>query len=98
MAPPKQEALPLDGPWRCPPLSLAARGATQLLIEVAGELLRGGGEHLCGDWCIADVDLALMLQRLIVHGDEVPAPLVRYAHRQWQRASVQAWVALPRSA
>jgi glutathione S-transferase len=85
------------GARRCPPLSLAARGATQLLIELAGELLQDGGGCLCGDWCIADVDLALMLQRLVIHGDEVPAPLVRYAQRQWQRPSVQAWVALPRT-
>jgi glutathione S-transferase len=83
---------------RCPPLSLAARGATQLLIEVAGELLRDGSGHLCGDWCIADTDLALMLQRLIAHGDDVPAPLIRYAQRQWERPAVQAWVALPRTA
>jgi glutathione S-transferase len=82
----------------CPPLSLAARGATQLLIEVAGELLRDGSGYLCGDWCIADVDLALMLQRLVMHGDEMPAPLVRYARHQWERPSVQAWVGLPRTA
>jgi glutathione S-transferase len=39
-----------------------------------------------------------MLQRLIAHGDDVPAPLIRYAQRQWERPAVQAWVALPRTA
>ena len=62
------------------------------------ELLRGGDAHVCGDWCIADTDLALMLQRLVAHGDELPAPLERYARRQWERPTVQAWLALPRQA
>jgi glutathione S-transferase len=81
---------------RRPALSLAARGAAQRLIEVAGELLRAGGDHVCGDWCIADTDLALMLQRLLTHGDGLPAPLERYARREWERPTVQAWLALPR--
>ena len=81
---------------RCPPLSLAGRSATQLLIEVASELLRSGAGTVCAGWCIADVDLALMLQRLIAHGDEVPTHLVEYANRQWSRESIQAWVRQPR--
>ena len=55
----------------------------------ASELLGYGGDNLCGDWSIADVDLALMLNRLIMNGDQVPLPLVRYAGAQWQRPSVQ---------
>ncbi|MEI9925683.1 MAG: hypothetical protein WDN50_21670 [Bradyrhizobium sp.] len=55
-------------------------------------MLSHGGDNLCGDWSIADVDLALMLNRLIVNGDEIPLPLVRYAGAQWERASVQGWV------
>ena len=86
------------GAQRRGPLSLAARGAAQRLIEVGGELLRSGADHVCGEWCIADTDLALMLQRLVAHGDELPAPLERYARRQWERPTVQAWLALPRPA
>ena len=81
---------------RRPALSLAARGAAQRLIEVAGGLLRAGADHVCGDWSIADTDLALMLQRLVAHGDGLPAPLEAYARRQWERPAIQAWLALPR--
>lgn len=35
-----------------------------------------------------------MLNRLVLNGDEVPAALVDYATFQWQRASVQRYVAL----
>jgi glutathione S-transferase len=35
-----------------------------------------------------------MLNRLILNGDEVPQLLVDYAAFQWQRASVQRYVAL----
>jgi glutathione S-transferase len=58
----------------------------------------GNPANLFGEWSIADVDLALMLNRLILNGDRVPAALVDYAQRQWQRPSVQAWVNLPRPA
>jgi glutathione S-transferase len=43
-------------------------------------------------WSIADVDLTLMLNRLILNGDEVPVRLVRHASTQWERPSVQQWV------
>ena len=55
-------------------------------------LLSHGGDNLCRGWSIADVDLALMLNRLIMNGDQVPLPLVRYAGAQWERPSVQNWV------
>ncbi|HGZ2178582.1 TPA: glutathione S-transferase, partial [Escherichia coli] len=38
--------------------------------------------------------LALMINRLVLHGDEVPERLVDYATFQWQRASVQRFIAL----
>src|SRR5580692_5325488 len=74
------------------PLSAAAQLSSRKLCAGAGELLRHGGEDLFGGWSIADVDLALMLHRLIVNGDEVPHPLVRYARAQWERPSIQRWV------
>jgi glutathione S-transferase len=80
------------------PLSAAATISAQKLYAAAGELLGHGGEHLFDRWCIADVDLALMLNRLIMNGDDAPAGLVRYAGAQWQRPSVQQWVGKERLA
>jgi glutathione S-transferase len=75
-----------------PPLSEAARIAAQKLCAAAAVLLGHGGDHLFDRWCIADVDLALMLNRLVMNGDEVSADLARYAGVQWRRPSVQQWV------
>ncbi|OGH05099.1 MAG: glutathione S-transferase [Candidatus Lambdaproteobacteria bacterium RIFOXYD1_FULL_56_27] len=74
------------------PLSTAAQAAVSSLFGVAEGLLSGTGEQLFGDWCIADTDLALMLNRLVLNGDEVPPRLAAYASKQWQRPSVQLWV------
>lgn len=78
------------------PLSPAAQQAARKLLDAAQAWLGDGREHLLGAWCLADTDLALMLQRLILAGDAVPAILQTYAARQWQRPGVQAWLALPR--
>ena len=80
------------------PLSEAALQAAQKLFVAADRLLAHGGEHLFDAWCIADLDLALMLKRLIVNGDAVPPHLVEYAQRQWARPSAQLWVNQPRPA
>ena len=66
--------------------------AADKLIAAAQKWLAEGDDYLFGQWSIADVDLAVMLNRLILNGDPVPARLVAYAQRQWQRPSVQAWV------
>ena len=80
------------------PLSPAAESAARKLIGAAQALLADGRENLFGQWSIADVDLALMLNRLILNGDAVPLALVKYAQRQWQRPAVQEWVKLQRPA
>ncbi|MDQ0037538.1 glutathione S-transferase [Variovorax boronicumulans] len=74
------------------PLSPAALASAQTLFHVAESLLPSGAQNLFGDWSIADVDLALMLNRLVLNGDPVPARLAAYAAHQWQRPSVQRWV------
>ena len=81
-----------------PPLDEAGRAAADKLFDVADRLLPAGAPHLFGDWSLADTDLAMMLQRLVTHGDPVPAHLAAYAQAQWQRPSVLAWRALPRTA
>ncbi|WP_458375435.1 glutathione transferase [Pseudomonas pergaminensis] len=77
---------------KMPPLSPVAEAAAAKLIRAAQALLAGNPPYLFGEWSIADVDLAVMLNRLILNGDSVPAELVEYARRQWQRPSAQAWV------
>jgi glutathione S-transferase len=75
-----------------PALSPQAIAATDKLFAAALQLLEGRTENLFGDWSIADVDLAMMLQRLVAHGDPVPQRLADYAKRQWRRPSVQQWI------
>jgi glutathione S-transferase len=77
-------------------LSSEAEISSQKLFAAAIELLDHGGESLFGTWSIADVDLALMLNRLVLNGDEVPMSLVHYATTQWGRPSVQEWVRIKR--
>ena len=79
---------------RAEPLTAAGQQAAEKLIAAAGALLPVGQTTLFGAWSIADTDLALMLNRLIMNGDDVPARLAEYAHMQWQRPSVQRWLAL----
>lgn len=78
------------------PLSHAAQEAARKLFKAAESLLAHGGDYIFGTWTIADVDLALMLNRLVLNGDDVPPALRAYAGRQWERESVQTWVALQR--
>jgi len=79
------------------PLSDEARAAADKLLHATTAWLAGGGDNLFGDWCIADTDLAVMLNRLVMNGDEVPAQITAYAKRQWARPSVQSWLARQRA-
>jgi glutathione S-transferase len=81
-----------------PPLSREGKAAAERLFAVAESVLPPGGTNLFGEWSIADTDLALMLNRLVMHGDPVPERLAAYARHQWQRPSVQRWVQQPRQA
>lgn len=73
------------------PLSPAAQAAAERLIGIAERLVTG--EHLFGQWCIADTELALALNRLILNGDPVPKRLTAWCAAQWQRDSVRRWIA-----
>jgi glutathione S-transferase len=75
-----------------PPLSPAAVKAVEKLVRVAGQLIPAAGGNLFGAWCLADTDLAMMLQRLVHNGDPVPAPLAAFAGAQWQRPSARAYI------
>lgn len=73
------------------PLSDAARAAADKLLVAAERLIQG--PYLFEQWCVADLDLATMLQRLITTGEPVPEKVAAYAAAQWQRPSVQQWLA-----
>jgi len=79
------------------PLSEAAKAETAKLFDAADDLIKDGTENLFQNWCIADTDLALMLNRLVMNGDYVPEKLKTYALHQWERPSVQLWVKLKHS-
>jgi glutathione S-transferase len=76
----------------CAPLSETAQQAAAKLVHVA-ECLVQGPQHLFGAWSLADTDLAILLSRLVRNGDPVPAKLRDYVEFQWQRPSLQAWLA-----
>ncbi len=70
------------------PLSAAGLRATAKLLGVAERLVPADAGPLFGVWCIADTDLAMMLQRLVKTGHAVPARLRDFAERQWERPAV----------
>ncbi|CAO96231.1 glutathione transferase [Erwinia tasmaniensis] len=78
---------------RFTPLDEAARYDAARLIDAVERLLPENQQNLFGEWSIADTDLAVMLNRLALHHDPLPPRLADYAHFQWQRASVQRWLA-----
>lgn len=79
-------------------LSEEAQKAATKLIEAVEPLLAHGRPTLFAQWCIADVDLAMMLQRLNLNGHALPPKLKAYAEANWARPSVAKWNALPRGA
>jgi glutathione S-transferase len=80
------------------PLSAAARHDAAKLIEVAERSVPADGGSLFGEWSLADSELAFMLHRLILTGEDLPSRLRAWAEREWQRPSAQAYVAHARPA
>jgi len=74
------------------PLSAAGEAAADRLLRVADLLIAEGATSLFGPWCIADSELALMLHRLILNGNEVPNKIRHFAEVQWRRPSVCEFV------
>jgi len=64
------------------PASSNAKDETDKLFSATQALLGSRSDYLLGEWRIADLDLAAMLNRLILHGDPVVSQLVAYASRQ----------------
>jgi glutathione S-transferase len=74
------------------PLSAEGQAAARRLIDTASRLVPDGATSLFSTWCQADSDLAFMLQRLVLNGDDLPARLRKFVDAQWARPSVQKWV------
>ncbi len=74
------------------PLSAKGEVAAQRLVKASERLISEGRTTLFASWCIADTDLAMMLQRLNLNGYPLPAKVKAYAEAQWQRPSVRKWV------
>jgi glutathione S-transferase len=79
------------------PLSETAQAARRRLLAACERLLKPGQNTLFGAWCLADTDLALMLQRLNLNGDELPQAVKAYAEANWSRPSVVKWLSHARS-
>lgn len=75
------------------PLSDAAQRAVKKLFAAADALVPAGEGPLFGAWCVADTDLAMMLQRLVRCGDDVPARLRAYAQTQFERPAIKEFEA-----
>jgi glutathione S-transferase len=71
------------------PLLATATAAEEKLFAASGVLLAAESENLFGEWCIADIGLAMRLNCLVTHGDLAPEKLIDYAYCQWQRPSVR---------
>jgi glutathione S-transferase len=76
------------------PLSERAEAARLRIARIAAALIPVGNAFVAGEFSIADVDLATLLQRLVHNGDPLPAHLIEYANAVWRRPSIEKWLGL----
>jgi glutathione S-transferase len=86
---------PLDILPPLSPLSGTALRAVEKLVSVSERVVPEDGGSLFGAWCMADTDLAMMLQRLVKTNQALPERLRRFAEREWQRPSVRGYADHP---
>jgi glutathione S-transferase len=75
------------------PMSDKARDEAAELERIALAAIPDDRPAMFGTWCIADIDLALALMRLIANQDPIDRRLVNYALAQFDRKSVHRFVA-----
>jgi glutathione S-transferase len=75
------------------PFSADGKRAVEKLLGAADRLVPAGSGPLFGDWCIADTDFAMMLQRLVKSGTDVAPKIRAYADAQWEHPAVQEFCA-----
>jgi glutathione S-transferase len=78
------------------PLSQAGQKAVARLLAACERLIHESRPTLFGQWCIADADLSMMLQRLNANADPLPAKVKAYVEANWARPSIQKWSARTR--
>ena len=78
------------------PLSAGGQRAAEKLLGAADRLVPAEGGPLFTTWCIADTELAMMLQRLVKTGHAVPAKIRAYVDAQWERPAVKEYCARTR--
>ncbi len=74
------------------PLNKEGEDSVARLLRVADTVISETRTTLFAQWCIADADFGLMLNRVVKHGQRVPAKVARYVEANWQRPSVREWV------
>jgi glutathione S-transferase len=74
------------------PFTPPGETAAAHLLKVVDRVLAPGASTVFEHFSIVDVDLSLMLHRLIVPGDPVPDRLRTYAEQVWSRPSVREFV------
>lgn len=79
------------------PLGEAARRAADTLVAAAQTWLPEGARTLFGHWTIADLDLAVVLARLVRNRDPVPASLAAYVEHHWSHPAIAEWCAMDRA-
>jgi glutathione S-transferase len=80
------------------PLSAGGERAAAKLLAAAERIIPADSAPLFGAWCIADTELAMMLQRLVKTGHNVPPRIRTFAEAQWRRPAVVEYCAHDRIA
>lgn len=73
------------------PMSEEAASHMQRFLQGVDSLIIEGRTSLFDQWCLADTDLALMIQRLNKNGTPLPKKIKAFAEAQWERPSVRRW-------
>lgn len=73
------------------PLPGQAQSAANKLLKAADALIQAPDRNLFGDWSIADLELAVMLSRLVANGDAVPEKIALYVRTQTARPCIRDW-------
>jgi glutathione S-transferase len=84
--------------FRLAPPSKACARDIEKLLRVSDQLIPASGGPVFGDWALVDSELAFMLHRLILTGEDIPARIRAWATEQWKRPSVRAFIEHPRPA